>query len=148
MMEIEDCNSGIQIAELDKTDNRVVNGSVVRQAKVVNSVGESVGPILSNSFGPLMRNKKKRSKRNENSNGSENEVNQGVVVGIVNEEARDLIPSISLSKGSKGNSKFHVVARNPPGSNLSMSFSCDVNGAALGDVSVGDSGIQICNERF
>lgn len=152
LVEVEDCNSGVQIGENANVDNGVVNGPTVLSEKVKDFGGVQDGLTISNSSGPLMRKKMKNSKRRDksssSSDGSENEVNQGVLVGIINDEARNLIPSISLSNGTKGESNLHVVTRKPPGSDLSLSFSCDMNGAAIGDVSVGDSGIQICNDRF
>lgn len=145
--EVEDCTSGIKI------DGGVENiGPIVSLAQEKEFDINQGGLSISNSFGPLLRNKKngaiKKGKSSSLSTSAENEASKGVIVGMVNEEARRLIPSISITNGDQGESQFHVSTRRPLGAALSVSSNCDDIGAAIGDVSIGDSGIRICNERF
>lgn len=76
------------------------------------------------------------------------DLNRNILIGVVNKEARNLIHAGGSSKGNPFESQTFFVKRNPPNSGLSISISCDGSPAILGDVSVGDSGIRFCNERF
>lgn len=54
-----------------------------------------------------------------------------------------MIPSL----GDADTGKLHVVHRKSPNPGLSFSINGDIVGAALGEVSIGDSDIRQCNER-
>lgn len=89
---------------------------------------------------------KKRSKvkkaESREKDGSLGEI-PGVIVGMINDDARDLIPSI----GDSETSKLHVVDRKYPNTNLSFSINCEEGEDVLGEVSIGDSEIRVGNER-
>lgn len=44
--------------------------------------------------------------------------------------------------------KDHVVSRKPPNYDMSLSVNCVGGDAILGDLSIGDSKIRFCNERY
>lgn len=71
-----------------------------------------------------------------------------ITVGIVNKEAMGLINSVEDSDGVSSAPRSFVVKRNTPNPGLSLSISCEGEGAVIGDVSIGDSEIRFCNDRL
>lgn len=92
------------------------------------------------------RNKIKKPKSKGNS-GMLNGKNV-IMVGLINDEARNLIPSLGNISESHGESKTYVVSRKSPNPDISLSIKGNGGGgASIGEVSIGDSEIRVGNER-
>lgn len=87
-------------------------------------VAEMSTPDHENNKEGNVETKKKRKKggrKGKEKSSSEN----SITIGVVNEEARGMIPSLQRSSESSETNRAYVVQRNPPKTGVSLSISCE-----------------------